>query len=180
MHALNSERVALEAKLDGLERQPLLFADAENAPTNISAIAPVASASSSAEKVSPFRRLFAGRVDVFPIRWENGKTGKGGYAPACDNEWVKGICHKPQVRCGERPNQAFIPVSDEIIERHLRGSDSASSLGHDFVAGVYPLLLDETCWFLAADFCWPFPIRSQSSFISSPAPVSITRSIVRR
>ena len=152
LHALDSKRVALEAKLGELERQPSLFADVENAPTNISAIAPVTSASSSAEKVSLFRRLFAGRVDVFPIRWENRKTGKGGYAPACANEWVKGICHKPQVRCGECPNQAFIPVSDEIIERHLRGSDGASSLGDDFVAGVYPLLPDETCWFLAADF----------------------------
>src|ERR1019366_8357267 len=44
------------------------------------------------------------------------------------------------IRCGECPNQAFIPVSDEIIERHLRGSDGASSLGVDFVTGVYPLL----------------------------------------
>ena len=64
LQALDSERVALEAKLDELERQPLLFADAENAPTNISAIAPVTSASSSAEKASLFHRLFAGRVDV--------------------------------------------------------------------------------------------------------------------
>ncbi len=62
LQALDSERIALEARLDELERQPLLFADAENAPTNISAIAPVTSASSSAEKVSLFRRLFAGRV----------------------------------------------------------------------------------------------------------------------
>ena len=125
LHALDSERIALEAKLDELERQPSLFAGAEIAPSNTSAIAAITSASSSAEKVSLFRRLFAGRADVFPIRWENRKTGKGGYAPACANEWVKGVCHKPQVRCGECPNQAFIPVSDEIIERHLRGSDTA-------------------------------------------------------
>jgi len=152
LHALDSERVALEATLDELERQPSLFAGAEIAPSNISAIAPVTSASSSAEKVSLFRCLFAGRVDVFPIRWENRKTGKGGYAPACANEWVKGICNKPHIRCGECPNQAFIPVSDEIIERHLRGGDGNRSSGDDFLAGVYPLLADETCWFLAADF----------------------------
>ena len=152
LHALDSERIALEARLDELERQPSLFPCAEIAPSNINAIAVVTSASPSAEKVSLFRRLFAGRVDVFPVRWENRKTGKGGYAPACANEWLKGICNKPQIRCGECPNQAFISVSDEIIERHLRGGDGARSLGGDFVAGVYPMLLDETCWFLAADF----------------------------
>jgi hypothetical protein len=93
-------------------------------------------ASSSSAKVALFRRLFAGREDVFPIRWENRKTGKGGYAPACANEWVKGVCNKPRIKCGECPNQAFIPVSDEIIERHLRGDHGGRSSGDDFVAGV--------------------------------------------
>jgi superfamily II DNA or RNA helicase len=86
------------------------------------------------------------------VRWVNAKTGRSGYAPACANEWVKGICGKPQVKCGECPNQAFIPVSDEVIERHLRGEHRTQRLGTDFVAGVYPLLPDETCWFLVADF----------------------------
>jgi superfamily II DNA or RNA helicase len=112
----------------------------------------VSTASPSSDKIALFRRLFAGRPDVFPIRWENRKIAKSGYAPACTNEWVRGICGKPQVKCGECPNQAFIPVSDDIIEKHLRGGDSARASGGDFVAGVYPLLPDETCWFLAADF----------------------------
>ena len=46
------------------------------------------------EKVALFRRLFQGRDDVYPIRWEN-KAGKSGYAPACANEWRPGICEKP-------------------------------------------------------------------------------------
>ena len=96
-----------------------------------------------------FRRLFAGRPDVFPVRWENRKDGRSGYSPACSNEWAKGICGKPKVKCGECPHQAFIPASEDIIEKHLRGGDVRSG---DFVAGVYPLLQDETCWFLAADF----------------------------
>jgi hypothetical protein len=49
-------------------------------------------------------------------------------------------------------NQAFIPVSDDIIERHLRGGEFGRSSGDDFIAGVYPLMSDERCWFLAADF----------------------------
>jgi hypothetical protein len=93
--------------------------------------------------------LFAGRPDVFPVRWENKKAGRSGYSPACSNEWAKGICGKPRVKCGECPHQAFIPPSEDIIEKHLRGGDVRSG---DFVAGVYPLLHDETCWFLAADF----------------------------
>lgn len=68
------------------------------------------------------------------------------------NEWVKGVCGKPQVKCRECLNQAFIPVSDEVIENHLRGKDRMRPRAADFVAGVYPLLADETCWFLAADF----------------------------
>ena len=117
----------------------------------------VTAASPAAEKVALFRRLFAGRADVFPVRWENRKTAKSGYAPACANEWVKGICGKPRVKCGECPHQAFIPVTDDIIEKHLRGGEGARGSGGDFVVGVYPLLPDETCWFLTADFdeeCW--------------------------
>ena len=91
--------------------------------------------------------------DVFPVRWENVRTQRFGYAPACANEWVKGICGKPQVKCGECPNQAFIPVSDAVIARHLtteRGPHAET--GGGFVMGVYALLPDETCWFLAVDF----------------------------
>jgi hypothetical protein len=91
-------------------------------------------------------------ADVFPLRWENGKSGKSGYAPACANEWVRGVCNKPQVKCGECQNQAFIAVSDSVIARHLRGEDSQRSDGAGFVAGVYPVLLDGNCWFVTADF----------------------------
>ena len=41
---------------------------------------------SIAEKVALFRRLFRGRSDVYPIRWEGKTSGRAGYAPACANE----------------------------------------------------------------------------------------------
>ena len=63
------------------------------------------------EKVALFRTLFRGRNDVFPRLWESAKSGKKGYSPACDNEWVRGLCSKPQVKCGECPNQAPLPGS---------------------------------------------------------------------
>ena len=77
--------------------------------------------SSTAAKIALFRSLFRGREDVFPQRWDNAKTGKSGYSPVCRNEWVRGVCGKPQVKCGECPNQAFKPVTDEIIRAHLQG-----------------------------------------------------------
>lgn len=104
------------------------------------------------EKIKLFRSLFKGRDDVFPRRFENAKTGKSGYAPVCQNEWVAGICQKPKIACLECNYRAFIPLNEEIIRNHLRGHDPKASAWKDFTIGVYPLLLNETCWFLAVDF----------------------------
>ncbi len=101
------------------------------------------------EKIALFRSLFRGREDVYPRRFENQRTGRAGYAPACGNEWVRGICEKPRIKCGDCPHRAFLPVTDEVIHWHLSGKDNQ---GKDFVAGVYPMLGDETCFFLAMDF----------------------------
>jgi hypothetical protein len=110
---------------------------------------PSSSAMFNADKVALFRSLFRGREEIFPRRWENAKTGKSGYSPACANEWVRGICEK-RIKCMECPNQAFIRVSDDIVRSHLQGRDSANPKRTDsFVAGVYPLMPDETCCFLS-------------------------------
>ena len=108
--------------------------------------------SSASEKIGLFRRLFSGRTDVFPLRWENRNTGKSGYSPACVKEWVRGVCGKPQVKCGECRNQAFLTVSDQVIANHLRGVDRDGSASADYVAGVYPILPEGSCHFVAADF----------------------------
>ena len=97
----------------------------------------------SHEKLLLFRSLFRGRTDVYPARWENKSSGKSGYAPACANEWVRGVCEKPRIKCGDCTKQAFIAVSDRVVERHLRG---------DLVAGIYPLIPGNTCYFVAVDF----------------------------
>lgn len=93
-------------------------------------------------KVALFRSLFKGRTDVYPLRWE-GKGTKSGYAPACANEWRPGVCEKPRIKCGDCNQRQLLEVTDEVIFRHLAGAD---------VVGVYPLLKDDTCYFLAADF----------------------------
>jgi superfamily II DNA or RNA helicase len=105
--------------------------------------------SPASEKVALFRSLFRGREDVYPRRFESRKTGKSGYAPACAHEWVHGICEKPRIKCGDCSYRSFLPVTDDVIRWHLSGQDDS---GRPFVAGVYPMLLDESCFFLAIDF----------------------------
>ena len=105
-------------------------------------------ASSPDAKIALFRSLFRGRDDVYASRFENRKTGKSGYSPACGNEWVRGLCEKPRIKCSACSHQHFLPVTDDTIRWHLSGSDQ---VGNEFVMGVYPMLLDERCFFLAID-----------------------------
>ena len=109
----------------------------------------VTNQSTPAEKITLFRSLFRGREEVYPLRFESAKTGKSGYSPVCGNEWVRGICEKPRIKCSDCRFQKWLPVTDEVIRRHLSGVDER---GKVFVAGVYPMLLDERCFFLAVDF----------------------------
>jgi hypothetical protein len=110
---------------------------------------PIDQHSAAEAKIRHFRSLFRGRDDVYPRRFESRKTGKSGYAPACGNEWIRGICEKPKIKCGDCQHQRFLPMTDEVIRWHLLGFDPA---GQPFVAGIYPMLKDETCFFLAVDF----------------------------
>ena len=102
-----------------------------------------------AAKIALFRSLFRGREDVYPQRFVSRKTGRAGYSPACGNEWVRGVCEKPRIKCSECPNQCFLHATDEVVRQHLSGRDDK---GREFIMGVYPMLLDETCYFLAVDF----------------------------
>jgi superfamily II DNA or RNA helicase/very-short-patch-repair endonuclease len=100
-------------------------------------------------KIALFRSLFRGREDVYPRRFESRRTGKAGYSPACGNEWGRGVCEKPRIKCTVCPGQRFLPVTEEAVRWHLAGRDPQ---GREFVMGAYPMLQDETCFFLAADF----------------------------
>ena len=109
--------------------------------------ATVTSKSSSDEKVKLFRSLFRGREDVYAVRWE-GRNGKTGYSPAHRKIWSNSFQKRP-----DEPKEYF-PLTDQVIHDHLTGK---------LTAGVYPLLTDETCWFLAADFdkaTWQDDVRA--------------------
>ena len=134
---LAEEKDALEARLASLE------SSVPTSPEESPQQGRVTEHSPPREKIALFRSLFRGREDVYPKRWENARTRRSGYAPVCGNEWKPGICGKPRIKCGACPNQAFVAVTDEVMGEHLRGRRTV---------GVYPMLADGACWFLAADF----------------------------
>lgn len=131
---LDDERRRTHERIEALQIQRRAL---EQTPAELQA-----DALSNNEKLALFRRLFRGREDVYPRRWES-KTGKKGYSPLCSNLWRPGICDMRKVKCGECPNQAYAALTDRVAADHLHGKH---------VIGVYPLLPDETCWFLAVDF----------------------------
>jgi len=128
---------------------------------------------STGEKIALFRRLFRGRTDVYPVRWESKITGKTGYSPTCANEWRSGVCEKPRIKCGDCSKRLLIPLSDSVIYDHLAG---------EHTVGVYPLLEDDTCYFLAVDFDEAEWSDDARAFIQSceelgvPAALEISRS----
>lgn len=156
--------------------------------------------STPAEKIRLFRSLFHGREDVFAQRWYSTRTEKAGYTPVCANEWKHGVCIKPKWTCSKCEYRELVPLSDQVIYSHLSGRDA---YGRD-VVGLYPILPDDTCCFLAIDFddgawkenvsavrkvcsAWEIPCaveRSRSGegahlwiFFSDPLPCSTARKL---
>lgn len=117
-------------------------------------------------------RYSAGAPDVFPVRFVSKKTGSAGYAPACSNKWLPELCHlKVGGKCSDCSHQAFVPVNDQLIVEHLQGRH---------VVGVYPLLDDESCWFLGVDFdkgSWQQDISAFADTCrAAQLPIAIERS----
>lgn len=127
---------------------------------------------STDQKVALFSRLFRGRADIYPTRWKSAK-GRSGYSPACGNEWKAGLCNKPKIKCADCDNRLFLPVTDQVIYDHLSGKH---------IIGVYPLLEDDTCYFLAVDFDKSEWGEDSRAFIQSchelniPAALEVSRS----
>ena len=182
---LREENRQLRDRL-GISRESKSVQTVSSASKNGRAV--ISSKCSPEDKVKLFRSLFRGREDVYAVRWE-GRNGKAGYSPAHRRVW--GISSQ---RDPDQPKEYF-PLTDRVIHDHLTGK---------LTAGVYPLLTDETCWFLAADFdkatwqddarafqqtCdeWRIPIaieRSRSGrgahvwiFFEAPLPASLARKL---
>lgn len=98
---------------------------------------------SSEEKVKIFMEIFKGRTDLYAKRWTSNKTAKTGYSPVCKNEFSTYKCDKPRIKCSECPYRELLPLTEDIVLKHLKG---------DITIGIYPLLPGDLCNFLAIDF----------------------------
>jgi hypothetical protein len=95
------------------------------------------------KRIALFRGLFRGREDVYARRWEN-VDGRCGYVPAALKDWRAINKSRPEDRKKvDQKTRRFFPLTDAVVEDHLLGRETI---------GVYPLLPDETCRFLAVDF----------------------------
>lgn len=94
------------------------------------------------EKIDLFCSVFRGRQDIVALRWES-RNGTSGYSPAHFHDVDPSICRRPKRLCNDLGPKRFVPFDRAITHQHLTGR---------VIAGVYPLLSDDTCWFLAVDF----------------------------
>jgi superfamily II DNA or RNA helicase len=94
------------------------------------------------DQIRLFRSLFNGREDAFAIRWE--KANKSGYMPSYQFDPYHYRIHKAKGgTLANYQDKTLQPLTDEQIKRHMLGEQ---------LIGIYPLLLNNTSHFIAADF----------------------------
>ena len=125
----------------------------------------VTSRSSAEAKIALFRSLFRGREDVYAVRWQRA-DGRSGYSPRAKRDWKAYLSSEAaDRRTVDRETRTLLPLTDDAIGQHLRG---------ELTIGVYPLLSDETCWFLAVDFdkkTWQDDARAFAAICAWSSPI---------
>src|SRR6266699_6650843 len=167
---LRAENIRLRAMLGiqdsvskSANRTAILVADGSDANIAVS--------SAAEKKIALFRGLFRGREDVYAVRWE-GKNGKSGYSPAGAMDWRAIHAARPEDRKKVARNTRMLqPLTDKAIHNHLIGK---------LTIGIYPLLPDETCWFLAVDFDKKSWVADAAAFAATcrrfHVPIAVERS----
>jgi len=131
------------------------------APTVMFDAAPgsVTSASAAREKVGFYATLFRARTDVYAVRWDSDRTGRGGWMPAIPGGFRKGV----------RPaDRQYLPLTEEVITRHLKG---------DLEIGLYPLLDSDRCHWLAADFDGPTALLDALAYLKAARVQGVTAAL---
>ena len=94
------------------------------------------------QNIDLYKSLFRGRTDIYAVRWE--KDGRSGYMPAYKVDWTDYNKHKAQGGTfKDYNNKDYLPFDKQAIESHLSGKETC---------GIYPLLEDNTSYFIAVDF----------------------------
>ena len=136
----------------------------EQLATNVDAPGMVTMSSPVADKLRLFATLFAGRTDVYAVRWENRRTGASGWVPAVAGGWRRGM---------RRGDPSYLSLTSEALTSHL--------IGDEFI-GVYPLRTDNSCTFLVADFDGPAAMLDALAYVKAarskqvPAVLEISQS----
>jgi hypothetical protein len=136
---------------------PSLFADRSEP---ISKWADIDRGSPREAKLGLFRSLFAGRDDVYALRWENERTGKAGWGPAVRGGW----------RNARRPDREHLPLTDDVVARHLAG---------EIHAGLYPLIRGDACRLLACDFDGPGWVLDARAYLDAARSAGIDAALER-
>lgn len=135
---LNKRKIQLEYEIKHLKN--LQHSIAEQTPSFTKELKEgISSESPENQKIALFRSLFRGREDVFPRRFESKRTGKSGYQPVCRNEWIRPICRKTKVKCGECDSRDFEPITDAVVRNHMVGfdpDDRYHDLRHTFCSNL--------------------------------------------
>ena len=113
--ALDEKRKELQARIEQLKGQRQSIADEQIPFGRLSELNVTNDSTQEQQKIALFESLFRGREDVYPRRFESKRTGKSGFQPVCRNEWIRPICQKPKIKCGECENRDLIPLSDDVI-----------------------------------------------------------------
>ena len=168
--ALRSEVARLRVERDRLQRLLDLTPEQAKAPgpaqTAMFDAAPgTVDVRSPAEvKVAFYAALFAARTDAYAVRWENARSGKSGWMPAVRGGWRRGV-HASQ--------REYLPLTGEVLTGHLSG---------ELEVGLYPLMEDDRCWWVAADFDGPLAMLDALAYLKAaraagaPAALEVSRS----
>ena len=165
IQALRSENQRLRALL-GLDQpsrhqithpwEPRLFADSDHAKQ----IVEISGDSPAKAKIAIFLSRFAGREDVYALRWESARTGKKGWSPAVVGGWAN----------AKKPGRAYLPLDEGVVETHLAGESHL---------GLYPLRRGDECRLLACDFDGTSWVLDALAYLDAAAAIGVPVALER-
>ena len=165
VHALRTENERLRSLL-GLDQasrhkvtqpwEPTLFAESD--PRELAS--DINGDSPAGAKIAFFRSLFAGRDDVYALRWESARTGKKGWSPAVVGGWAN----------AKKAGRAYRPLDDGVVESHLAGESHL---------GLYPLRRGDECRLLACDFDGTGWVLDALAYLDAAAAIGVPVALER-
>lgn len=159
----NPERLLAALRLENQRLRNLLrVTDGIEPPPEQLTLAPtdpglVTNSSPQEAKLALYMRLFAARRDVYAQYWENPRKGTKGWSPVTRDPFHKGSLWD------RRP----LPLTKEVIAAHLHRDTEKLFIG------LYPLLPDATCWWLAADFDGPQAMLDAHAYVKAAASLGV-------